>query len=64
MTRDARITCAICAWRADCRKKFTVTNALHCPEYTRDVTIKEAAEAESDNHNQEEKGIKAHEGSA
>lgn len=41
MTRDARITCAICAWRQDCQKKFTVTNALHCREFTRDVSIKD-----------------------
>jgi hypothetical protein len=41
MTRDARITCAVCAWRGDCRKKFTITSALHCHDFTRDVTLKE-----------------------
>ncbi len=41
MTRDARITCAVCAWRGDCRKKFSMTNAAHCPDFTRDISIKE-----------------------
>ena len=66
MTRDARITCAVCAWRETCRKKFSVTSAQHCPEYTRDVTIKdppEKASAEAEEQPEKE-GSKAHEGSA
>jgi len=41
MTVDARVTCAVCAWRGDCRKKFTVSSALHCQDFTRDVSLKE-----------------------
>ena len=37
--------CAICAWRASCQKKFSVaTDAqglVHCPDYSRDLSIKE-----------------------
>ena len=38
-------SCHICAWRADCQKRFGKPDsfALHCPEYTRDVKIKEGA---------------------
>jgi len=31
--------CLVCAWRADCVKKFTFTGQ-HCLEYTRDLTLK------------------------
>lgn len=37
--------CSICAWRADCQKKFTVSldslGNVHCPDYSRDFTIKD-----------------------
>ncbi|MBN1614670.1 MAG: cytidylate kinase-like family protein [Deltaproteobacteria bacterium] len=46
---DKRI-CAICAWRGTCQKRFTVqTDALlnvHCPDFTRDVTLKNFRDVE------------------
>lgn len=37
--------CVICAWRAGCQKRFNVaTDSLgnvHCPDYTRDLSIKD-----------------------
>lgn len=37
--------CAICAWRANCQKKFSVSTdaagQVHCPDYSRDMTIKD-----------------------
>jgi hypothetical protein len=37
--------CAICAWRAGCQKRYSVaTDAqgfVHCPDYSRDLTIKD-----------------------
>ena len=37
--------CSICAWRENCTKRFTVSTDssghVHCPDYTRDFTIKE-----------------------
>ena len=37
--------CAICAWRANCQKRFSVsTDAqgfVHCPDYSRDMSIKD-----------------------
>lgn len=38
----SRKICIICAWRESCLKRFSITPsaALHCPDFTRDVTIK------------------------
>jgi len=37
--------CVICAWRANCQKRFSVaTDAsgnVHCPDYSRDLSIKD-----------------------
>jgi cytidylate kinase len=37
--------CVICAWRQHCQKRFTVTYDgllnIHCPDFTRDYTIKD-----------------------
>jgi len=37
--------CAICAWRGNCQKRFSVsTNAqgfVHCPDYSRDMSIRD-----------------------
>ena len=36
-------SCVICAWRENCQKRFASSSdiALRCPEYARDVTLKE-----------------------
>ncbi len=32
--------CAICAWRGDCKKKYTYEKSgLYCPDFTRDVAL-------------------------
>lgn len=32
--------CAVCAWRATCQKKFSVSGRdIRCPEFVKDVTI-------------------------
>lgn len=39
------LICAICAWRATCQKKFSVSGKdMRCAEFVRDVTIKEEQE--------------------
>jgi cytidylate kinase len=44
MAMDRRI-CGICAWRRDCQKRYRIsTDSLlnvNCPDYTRDLSIKE-----------------------
>jgi hypothetical protein len=37
-TQEASI-CLVCAWRADCVKRFSFTGQ-HCLEFTRDLTLK------------------------
>ena len=47
MTLDYAKLCGICAWRGTCQKKFSLSqDALHCADYSRDVTIKSSAEKE------------------
>lgn len=37
--------CAICAWRASCKKKFSLSGKdMRCPDFVRDVSIKENRE--------------------
>lgn len=57
-TRDDRITCAVCAWRGSCAKKFSKAGqiSIHCQDFTRDVTIKRIPDSvEEDNQNEKEK---------
>ncbi len=37
--------CAVCAWRATCQKKFTLSGKdVRCPDFVRDVTIRKEEE--------------------
>jgi len=37
-----RQSCAVCAWRETCAKRFCVTDGgARCPDFSRDVTIKD-----------------------
>jgi hypothetical protein len=40
---DEHTICVICAWRGDCVKKFSFQShgVTKCPDFSRDVTIKE-----------------------
>jgi hypothetical protein len=34
-------SCVICAWRANCAKRFSVSDGgARCPDFSRDVSIK------------------------
>jgi len=46
LQREAGMSiCAICAWRETCQKKFTVSGKdIRCPEFVRDISIKEPSE--------------------
>ena len=56
MTVEMHI-CGLCAWRRECQKKFKLsTDAFigsHCPDYTRDLSIK----AKASNEQEDEKVI-------
>jgi hypothetical protein len=36
-----RSLCPICAWRADCKKKFKPGAGIHCVDFSRDLTVKD-----------------------
>jgi hypothetical protein len=53
--------CAICAWRATCQKKFTISGRdLRCAEFVRDVSIKEEPAEELDKEKDNKKQKKQH----
>ena len=58
---STQLICAICAWRATCQKKFSVSGRdMRCAEFVRDVTIKEKpAEEEPVEEKKDEKGKKS-----
>jgi len=54
MTRDARTLCVVCAWRATCQKKFSMSGTeLHCPDFTRDLTLPKENDAEQKKEHEE-----------
>lgn len=41
----SRQSCAVCAWRENCNKRFSVSDGgARCPDFSRDISIKELAE--------------------
>lgn len=41
----SRQSCAVCAWRERCAKRFTITDTgARCPDFCRDVQIKDIPE--------------------
>jgi hypothetical protein len=39
---SSRDICIICAWRADCQKKFSVSGRdIRCPDFVRDMLLPE-----------------------
>lgn len=51
--------CAICAWRATCQKKFSVSGRdLRCAEFVRDITIKVEEEPVEKEKKKEKKIVK------
>ncbi len=48
--------CVICAWRETCAKKFSVPDGgAHCPDFTRDVSIKVDADEKSEAEEREKR---------
>lgn len=38
----SRQSCAVCAWRETCAKRFSVSDGgARCPDYSRDISIKD-----------------------
>jgi len=48
------VICAVCAWRATCQKKFSLSGKdLRCAEFVKDVMIKEETEEETEGKEKE-----------
>ncbi len=46
-----KITCSVCAWRENCKKKYSVIDPSKCIDFTRDVTIKSTDEKDDTGKN-------------
>ncbi|MDI6801198.1 MAG: hypothetical protein QMD01_03965 [Thermodesulfovibrionales bacterium] len=43
-----KVLCVVCAWRATCQKQFSMKAGQKCPEFVKDVTIKETSEGKEE----------------
>ncbi|MGB4600614.1 MAG: hypothetical protein WBI04_11670 [Trichlorobacter sp.] len=51
-----RQSCAVCAWRETCAKRFSITDGgARCPDFSRDVSIKDQDDTPPTNANQPSK---------
>jgi hypothetical protein len=49
----SRQSCVVCAWRETCAKRFCVTDGgARCPDFSRDVSIKDPDEKTPSGTNQ------------
>lgn len=55
MSEDRRKLCIVCAWRANCAKRFSVGDdaTLHCPDFSEDVTLRKRDQAPASSEDRE-----------
>ncbi len=55
MTQDVRKICPVCAWRASCAKRFSMSGdeTLHCPDFSEDVTLRRKTAEEQKEESEE-----------
>jgi hypothetical protein len=52
----ARQSCAVCAWRENCAKRFSIPDGgARCPDFTRDVSVKDIPENDNKPNDEKEK---------
>ncbi|MBZ0157610.1 MAG: hypothetical protein K8I29_15535 [Alphaproteobacteria bacterium] len=39
--KDKKELCIVCAWRAACQKQFALKAGRRCPDFSKDLTLKE-----------------------
>lgn len=47
--------CIICAWRATCQKQFSMKTGQKCPDYCKDMTLRETEDPAEESGEQETK---------
>lgn len=47
---DEKTLCIVCAWRADCQKRFSFKSSdqRYCPDYSRDLAKPDPAEEDEE----------------
>ena len=51
--------CVICAWRADCQKKFSISGKdINCPDFSKDLSISDEKEKRESDLFEEKSKIK------
>ena len=45
---EEKKTCAVCAWREHCKKKYSIVDPSKCLDFSRDVTIKAKSQKDED----------------
>ncbi|ABQ26484.1 hypothetical protein Gura_2305 [Geotalea uraniireducens Rf4] len=54
--KNERQFCAICAWRENCAKKFSVPDGgAHCPDFTRDISLRDDRTSKDSDKSNEDK---------
>jgi len=48
--------CVVCAYRENCQKKFSAQGARNCPDFERDLSIKEVKEEKEQKPVTEQRG--------
>lgn len=55
MAANPKQSCVLCAWRETCAKRFNEpTGGARCPDFSRDLKIKETVEKKEDEVKEEE----------
>jgi hypothetical protein len=56
MSEDKRQLCVICAWRANCAKRFSMGDdaTLHCPDFSEDVSLRKQTGQTKDTNPQDQ----------
>ncbi|ORJ63053.1 hypothetical protein [Geothermobacter hydrogeniphilus] len=60
MSRPNQKTCLVCAWRANCQKRFNRGSdvSLHCPDFSEDLTLRRSSAQDADEDSSELSGKK------
>jgi len=55
MSNAALEICPVCAWRATCAKRFSMSSdeTLHCPDFSEDVTLRKKSKTHEHEESEE-----------
>jgi hypothetical protein len=55
MSQDVRKICPVCAWRANCAKRFSMSGneTLHCPDFSEDISLRKKSDDTKNDESEE-----------